>query len=51
MLTSINERIKELNKGDKEPGVRAIFLFPLNALVYDQIDRLRSFLKNYEEMM
>lgn len=50
MLPIINELIKELNKGDKEPGVRAIFLFPLNALVYDQIDRLRSFLKNYEEI-
>lgn len=50
MLPIINELIKELNNGDKEPGVRAIFLFPLNALVYDQIDRLRSFLKNYEEI-
>lgn len=50
MLPIINELIKELNTGDKDSGVRAIFLFPLNALVYDQIDRLRAFLKNYEEI-
>ena len=50
MLPIINELIREINSGHKEPGVRAIFLFPLNALVYDQIDRLRALLKNYEEI-
>lgn len=50
MLPIINELIIELKNGQNEPGVRAIFLFPLNALVYDQIDRLRSFLKNYEDI-
>ncbi len=50
MLPIINELIKEINNGDTETGVRAIFLFPLNALVYDQIDRLRELLKNYEEI-
>lgn len=50
MLPIINELIKEINNGDTEPGIRAIFLFPLNALVYDQIDRLRELLKNYEEI-
>lgn len=50
MFPIINELIKERNSGNTEPGVRAIFLFPLNALVYDQIDRLRGLLQNYEDL-
>ena len=50
MLPIINELIKEIKAGNTAPGVRAIFLFPLNALVYDQIDRLRKLLMNYEEI-
>ena len=50
MFPIINELIKEYNSGNRSPGVRAIFLFPLNALVYDQIDRLRGLLQNYEEL-
>ena len=50
MLPIINELIKELKNGEIGLGVRAIFLFPLNALVYDQIDRLRNFLKEYEDI-
>lgn len=50
MFPIINELIKECVSGNQEPGVRAIFLFPLNALVYDQIDRLRGLLQNYEEI-
>ena len=50
MFPIINELIREYNAGDRGPGVRAIFLFPLNALVYDQIDRLRGLLENYEDL-
>ncbi len=50
MFPIINELIKEHNEGNVSPGVRAIFLFPLNALVYDQIDRLRGLLQNYEDL-
>lgn len=50
MFPIINELIKEIKEGNSEPGIRAIFLFPLNALVYDQIDRLRSLLKNFEDI-
>ena len=50
MFPIINELIKEIAEGNREPGVRAIFLFPLNALVYDQIDRLRGLLQNYEDI-
>ena len=50
LLPIINELIKEVKQGNIEPGVRAIFLFPLNALVYDQIGRLRDLLKGYSEI-
>ncbi len=50
MFPIINELIREYNSGDRSPGVRAIFLFPLNALVYDQMDRLRGLLQNYEDL-
>ncbi len=50
MFPIINELIREYNSGSREPGVRAIFLFPLNALVYDQIDRLRGLLQNCPEL-
>ncbi len=50
MFPIINALIKEIKSGNNTPGVRAIFLFPLNALVYDQIDRLRGLLQNYEEL-
>ena len=50
MLPIINSLIKEYNSGNRSRGVRAIFLFPLNALVYDQIDRLRGLLKDYEDI-
>lgn len=49
MLPIIDELIKEVRNNSK-PGIRAIFLFPLNALVYDQIERLRAFLKSYEDL-
>ncbi|MCR5786112.1 MAG: DEAD/DEAH box helicase [Acholeplasmatales bacterium] len=33
-----------------KPGIRAIFLFPMNALVNDQFDRVRSLLGNYKRI-
>ena len=33
---------------DNSPGVRALLVYPLNALVNDQLDRLRILLKNTE---
>lgn len=41
----INEILLDIENGNTESGVRAIFLYPLNALVNDQIDRLRNMLK------
>ena len=33
-----------------KPGVRAIFLFPMNALVNDQMNRIRRILKSYPKI-
>lgn len=41
----INEILKE--KEISKPGIRAIFLFPMNALVNDQFDRVRRILNVY----
>lgn len=46
----INEIMKEKRNGNKEPGIRAMFLYPMNALVNDQIDRLREILSSYPEI-
>ena len=44
----INEILQE--KNIDEPGIRAIFLFPMNALVNDQFDRVRKILNKYPEI-
>lgn len=42
--------IKEIEEGNKESGIRAIFLFPMNALINDQIDRIRILLETYPDI-
>ncbi|MBP5469428.1 MAG: DEAD/DEAH box helicase, partial [Candidatus Riflebacteria bacterium] len=42
----INDLLFDYEKGNTEIGIRAIFLYPMNALVNDQIDRLRQLLEN-----
>ena len=42
----LNELLYDVEKGNKDIGIRAIFLYPMNALVNDQIDRIRKILKN-----
>lgn len=46
----INNIMLEQEKGNNRKGVRAIFLYPMNALVNDQIDRVRKMLKNYPDI-
>ena len=40
----LNELMFDVEHGNCEVGVRAIFLYPMNALVNDQIDRVRKIL-------
>lgn len=46
----LNELLYDVEKGNNEVGIRAIFLYPMNALVNDQIDRIRKILKNCSEI-
>lgn len=40
----LNDLMHDVENGNKEVGIRAIFLYPMNALVNDQIDRVRRIL-------
>lgn len=45
-----NELMREKEEGHLSPGVRALLLYPMNALANDQMKRLRSLLKDYPEI-
>ena len=48
LVPIINSLMKEKEeKGTITPGVRALLIYPMNALANDQISRLRSVLANY----
>lgn len=40
----LNELMRDAENGNQEVGIRAIFLYPMNALVNDQMDRVRKIL-------
>jgi len=42
----IDSLMREHEKGQLSPGVRALLLYPMNALVNDQLKRLRTLLKD-----
>lgn len=42
----LNSISKEIEEKTITPGMRALFLYPMNALVNDQMDRMRGLLKN-----
>ena len=46
----LNDILTDLEAGNKEIGIRAIFLYPMNALVNDQIDRVRKILVEYPDI-
>lgn len=46
----LNEIMKEQTNGNYSKGIRALFLYPMNALVNDQLDRLRDILSTYPEI-
>ena len=44
------ELVKEANAGTLGCGVRAMLIYPMNALANDQVERLRELLKNFPEI-
>ncbi|MEW6573198.1 MAG: DEAD/DEAH box helicase [Bacillota bacterium] len=47
LIPILNHLFREEEAGLLGPGVRALLLYPMNALANDQLDRLRKLLKNY----
>lgn len=47
LLPILNHILTEIENGTLASGVRAIIIYPMNALANDQIKRLRALLKNY----
>ena len=50
LLPIINELLREKEAGTLNDGVRAILIYPMNALANDQMKRLRLILKQYPEI-
>ncbi len=50
LIPILNHLMREKEQGTLSPGVRALLIYPMNALVNDQIGRLRSVLKNYPDI-
>lgn len=46
----VNNILKDIENGNNASGIRAIFLYPMNALVNDQMDRVRKLLCNYPDI-
>ena len=50
LIPVLNSLLNELDNGTLGPGVRAILVYPMNALANDQMDRLRIALKNLPQI-
>lgn len=50
MIPIINHLLREAEEGTLTSGVRAILIYPMNALANDQMKRLRDMLKNYSNI-
>lgn len=50
LIPILRELISEHEKGCLTPGVRALIIYPMNALANDQVERLRELLSNYPEI-
>lgn len=46
----INYLMRQKENKQLSPGVRALLIYPMNALAYDQIKRLREILQNYPDI-
>ncbi len=47
LLPILNHILSEIEAETLNPGVRAIIIYPMNALANDQMKRMRTLLKNY----
>lgn len=50
IIPIINHLLREAENGTLDSGVRAILIYPMNALANDQMKRLRNLLKNYPQI-
>jgi len=51
LIPIINQLMREVESDSiKRPGVRAMIIYPMNALVNDQIKRLKDILENYPKI-
>lgn len=50
LLPILNYLFRQKEKGQLNPGVRALLLYPMNALANDQLKRLRKLLRNYPDI-
>ncbi len=46
----LNAILKDIEMGNNSPGIRAILLYPMNALVNDQIGRVREILSDFPDI-
>lgn len=46
----LNSILQDIEAGNNGPGIRALLLYPMNALVNDQIDRIRNILSEFSEI-
>lgn len=50
LLPVIDHLLKEQENGTLDAGVRAIIIYPMNALANDQMKRMRALFKNYPQI-
>lgn len=50
LIPVINELLREKENKTLGPGIRAIFIYPMNALANDQIKNIRRLLMDYEDI-
>ncbi len=50
MIPILNHIIREHEAGTLDKGVRALLIYPMNALANDQVERLRELLADYPEI-
>ena len=50
LIPVINSLLREKEAGTLGPGIRALFIYPMNALANDQLKNIRKLLMDYEDI-